>query len=670
MAAIGDILVKFVADFADFAAGLEKGQKQLVDFGAQATETGKAVQGFIGAAKAVFSAAIVTEAIAGLKAFADQTIKSAIEIDNLAQKYKLTTDQVQGLQAQAKATGEDFNKLADYYKNHSDQLGKITDAAKTTAQVMSSDLVKAIGNFADAADDAFVKAKWMFTSGGSGPANAINAAAGAVKNLGDSLAYIDGKQAAMAFVIAVATGNFGQIAGGIIGAATNTAGTATTAAADKQLADANANLEKVREMVAQGTLVAKDLEKAEQDVVIAADNLRNARDKARLVQQQDAKLQGAKDTLKLDPITVTGTGGGGAGGRTDDDNIQAQIDRYAKLTAASKTAYDTIQGGANATIEALKRQITVQEQIDTIAAKLGARYTDADQALKDQLKDQLTAYAQQRDATQKALEVVQAAVETDKKYGDGKVALTKLQKDLNDQLKTGRINQDDYNRATKEGVEAIQQSALAAQRYDDNLGSLAAGFEHAANAYSRQNDLYSLGEQSFNALTSSMMEGLKALEGQSQKSFGQIAADFANMLAQMALQAAASAAFKALFGAVSAAAAPTIAGAGLPGAAGFDTFLTTPGARAGGGPVGAGQPYVVGEQGPELFVPSAAGNIVPNSQTSGAGSVTVNVDMSGNSGGTSNPSQALEFGRRVKAAVVGVIQNEQRPGGTLYQRRS
>ena len=38
-------------------------------------------------------------------------------------------------------------------------------------------------------------------------------------------------------------------------------------------------------------------------------------------------------------------------------------------------------------------------------------------------------------------------------------------------------------RATKEGgSEAIKQAALAAQRYDDNLGSLAAGFEHAANA--------------------------------------------------------------------------------------------------------------------------------------------------------------------------------------------
>jgi hypothetical protein len=36
------------------------------------------------------------------------------------------------------------------------------------------------------------------------------------------------------------------------------------------------------------------------------------------------------------------------------------------------------------------------------------------------------------------------------------------------------------------------------------------------------------------------------------------------------------------------------------------------GARAGGGPVSAGVPYLVGERGPEMFVPASSGNIVPN----------------------------------------------------------
>ena len=240
------------------------------------------------------------------------------------------------------------------------------------------------------------------------------------------------------------------------------------------------------------------------------------------------------------------------------------------------------------------------------------------------------------------------------------MALTKLHKDLNEQLKTGRINQDDYNRATKEGTEAITQSALAAKRYDDNLGSLAAGFEHAANAYARQNDLYSQGEQLFGGLTSAMSEGLKALEGQSNKTFGQIALDFANMLADMALRAAVSQVFKTLFGSLSATtAAPT---SGVVFSDVGDLLAHLPG-RAAGGPVNPGGAYVVGERGPEFFVPQAAGTIVPMGQGN-SGGVTVNVDM-GQTQGAANPSAALDFGRKVRAAVVAVIQNEKRPGGTL-----
>jgi phage-related minor tail protein len=53
-------------------------------------------------------------------------------------------------------------------------------------------------------------------------------------------------------------------------------------------------------------------------------------------------------------------------------------------------------------------------------------------------------------------------------------------------------------------------------------------------------------------------------------------------------------------------------------------ILPVGGARAAGGPVDAGTPYLVGEQGPELFVPNSAGAIAPNSSF-GRPSITVNV---------------------------------------------
>jgi phage-related minor tail protein len=55
------------------------------------------------------------------------------------------------------------------------------------------------------------------------------------------------------------------------------------------------------------------------------------------------------------------------------------------------------------------------------------------------------------------------------------------------------------------------------------------------------------------------------------------------------------------------------------------------GFRAEGGPVSAGSSYVVGEKGPELFVPHSSGSIVPNgamgSSGAGAGGVTVNYNI-------------------------------------------
>jgi hypothetical protein len=51
------------------------------------------------------------------------------------------------------------------------------------------------------------------------------------------------------------------------------------------------------------------------------------------------------------------------------------------------------------------------------------------------------------------------------------------------------------------------------------------------------------------------------------------------------------------------------------------------GGRANGGPVNAGTSYVVGERGPELFVPNTSGKIIPNGG-SGRGS-TINLTVNG-----------------------------------------
>lgn len=48
----------------------------------------------------------------------------------------------------------------------------------------------------------------------------------------------------------------------------------------------------------------------------------------------------------------------------------------------------------------------------------------------------------------------------------------------------------------------------------------------------------------------------------------------------------------------------------------ISSLLPISGARAAGGPVEAGGAYLVGERGPELFVPSQGGSVVPNARPS------------------------------------------------------
>ena len=86
--------------------------------------------------------------------------------------------------------------------------------------------------------------------------------------------------------------------------------------------------------------------------------------------------------------------------------------------------------------------------------------------------------------------------------------------------------------------------------------------------------------------------------------------------------------------------------------------------RANGGPVSSGRSYMVGERGPEMFVPNTGGRIVPNSDMGSATNIVVNVDASGSSV-EGNEADGRELGRLISVAVQSEIISQQRPGGLL-----
>lgn len=114
--------------------------------------------------------------------------------------------------------------------------------------------------------------------------------------------------------------------------------------------------------------------------------------------------------------------------------------------------------------------------------------------------------------------------------------------------------------------------------------------------------------------------------------------------------------------------ATTGLGSNFSSAIGNDTGISwgsALGFRAAGGPVSSNSPYIVGEKGPELFVPSSSGRIIPNnSLAGGTTNVVVNVDATG-SNVQGDAAQAKQLGAVVSMAVQAELIKQKRPGGIL-----
>ena len=102
---------------------------------------------------------------------------------------------------------------------------------------------------------------------------------------------------------------------------------------------------------------------------------------------------------------------------------------------------------------------------------------------------------------------------------------------------------------------------------------------------------------------------------------------------------------------------------------GFDTSFDTSLLKfANGGRPPVGRASIVGERGPELFVPRTAGTIIPNNAIGGGNTtnnmITVNVDASGTSV-QGNGSEADQLGGLIASIVQATIIDESRAGGLL-----
>lgn len=87
-------------------------------------------------------------------------------------------------------------------------------------------------------------------------------------------------------------------------------------------------------------------------------------------------------------------------------------------------------------------------------------------------------------------------------------------------------------------------------------------------------------------------------------------------------------------------------------------------ARAGGGSVMAGQGYLVGEKGPELFMPGRSGAIAPTGTFGGVSVGAVNITVQ-NTGENLSPAAQKQIANQVQGIVMATLVNQKRSGGIL-----
>lgn len=102
------------------------------------------------------------------------------------------------------------------------------------------------------------------------------------------------------------------------------------------------------------------------------------------------------------------------------------------------------------------------------------------------------------------------------------------------------------------------------------------------------------------------------------------------------------------------------------------TSVTLSGARANGGPVGGGRAYLVGERGPEIFVPGASGQITSNenlnkalSSGGGGGGIIINQTNNFDGNGADNEKLARMVATATRQQVYDVLKAESRSGGMM-----
>lgn len=243
--------------------------------------------------------------------------------------------------------------------------------------------------------------------------------------------------------------------------------------------------------------------------------------------------------------------------------------------------------------------------------------------VEDQLVSLRDAYADVYEAGRAALQGLETPLETQlRQYHETKFALEQLRDTYPNLAEEATAA---LERLRVEGLEPIE---ITTARIPDQISQWSVFAEEAARGMQRAFAQF---------LFDPFQDGLKGM-----------LAGFIDVVRNMVAELAAQALLTQFFSWAASAAGPGAVG----------TFLSSLIPRAMGGPVSAGAAYLVGERGPEVFVPGASGRILPNS----VGAVTIHQHIDARNADAGLRAMLPGILQRSKMETIAAISDLQRRG--------
>jgi lambda family phage tail tape measure protein len=299
---------------------------------------------------------------------------------------------------------------------------------------------------------------------------------------------------------------------------------------------------------------------------------------------------------------------------------QKEIEKLREKDIAGFTIANQRAAARRAEEQAVKNLIMAMEQAEQYQIEFANYLAQVDQARLaawnqvDALKRQLD-LTTQREQLERSLSTLRAtdrtAIQDIFNLEQQRAAELKKISEIKDLPYEERLRREQEINAAIDARRQIIENNLAATRAEQE--SFAIGWDKAFETW--RNNLKTDAEYAaaqFNTLTKGFEDAIVKFVQTGKLSFK----DLFNSLIAEAVRASANKLLMSIFGS-------------LFGGGGGGSFLGSlfGGFRANGGPVNPGKAYVVGEQGPELFMPKNAGSIVPNGAVIGGGTAVNNTEV-------------------------------------------